>query len=95
MRDRTDNVEERDQDFEMPPEQVEAVRRTRDYFNSVNAEGSKRTPKFLWNAKMRFGKTFASYELAKSMDLEFSKQVQRLVMVDFPRALPTQTLTWP
>ena len=27
-------------------------------------------------------------------DLEFSKQVQRLVMVDFPRALPTQTLTW-
>lgn len=27
--------------------------------------------------------------------LEFSKQVQRLVMVDFPRALPTQSLTWP
>ena len=35
--------------------------------------------------------------LAKSerFALEFSKQVQRLVMVDFPRALPTQTLTWP
>ena len=60
----------RDQDFEMRPEQVEAVRRTRDYFNSVNAEGSKRTPKFLWNAKMCFGKTFASYELAKSMDMK-------------------------
>ena len=29
------------------------------------------------------------------LSLEFSKQVQRLVMVDFPRALPTQTLTWP
>ena len=29
------------------------------------------------------------------LELEFSKQVQRLVMVDFPRALPTQTLTWP
>ena len=27
--------------------------------------------------------------------LELSKQVQRLMMVDFPRALPTQTLTWP
>ena len=27
--------------------------------------------------------------------LELSKQVQRLVMVDFPRALPTQSLTWP
>ena len=29
------------------------------------------------------------------LGLEFSKQVQRLVMVDFPRALPTQALTWP
>ena len=29
------------------------------------------------------------------LGLEFSKQVQRLVMVDFPRALPTQSLTWP
>ena len=29
------------------------------------------------------------------LGLELSKQVQRLVMVDFPRALPTQTLTWP
>ena len=32
---------------------------------------------------------------SKFLDLELSKQVQRLVMVDFPRALPTQTLTWP
>lgn len=32
---------------------------------------------------------------AYSIGLELSKQVQRLVMVDFPRALPTQTLTWP
>ena len=69
VRDRTENVEERDQDFKMRPEQAEAVRRTREYFESVNAEGSKRTPKFLWNAKMRFGKTFASYELAKSMGM--------------------------
>ena len=70
VRDRTENVEERDQDFKMRPEQAEAVRRTREYFESVNAEGSKRTPKFLWNAKMRFGKTFASYELAKSMGMK-------------------------
>ena len=27
-----------------------------------------RTTKFLWNAKMRFGKTFASYQLAKASD---------------------------
>ncbi len=69
VRDRTDNTERRDQDFSMRPEQAEAVRRTREYFESVSAEGSQRTPKFLWNAKMRFGKTFASYELAKSMGM--------------------------
>ena len=27
-------------------------------------------PKFLWNAKMRFGKTFTSYQLAKKMNLQ-------------------------
>jgi len=70
VRDRTENIEERNQNFEMRPEQFEAVYRTREYFYSVNAEGSRRTPKFLWNAKMRFGKTFASYELAKSMDMK-------------------------
>ena len=69
VRDRKENAEERDQDFAMRPEQAEAVRRTREYFESVSAEGSQRTPKFLWNAKMRFGKTFASYELAKSMGM--------------------------
>ena len=69
VRDRTDNTEERDQDFAMRPEQAGAVRRTKEYFESVSAEGSQRTPKFLWNAKMRFGKTFASYELAKSMGM--------------------------
>lgn len=69
VRDRTENREERDQDFSMRPEQAEAVRRTREYYESLRAEGSQRTPKFLWNAKMRFGKTFATYELAKSMGM--------------------------
>lgn len=68
-RDRMENEEIRDWDFPMRPEQAEAVSRTRAYFESVNAEGSQRTPKFLWNAKMRFGKTFATYELAKSMGM--------------------------
>ena len=27
----------------------------------------KKTPHFLWNCKMRFGKTFAAYELARKM----------------------------
>jgi len=38
--------------------------------------------------------TINYYRLSGYWYLELSKQVQRLVMVDFPRALPTQTLTW-
>lgn len=46
------------------PEQMEAVKRTAQYFrNNQNSH-----PKFLWNAKMRFGKTFATYELAREMN---------------------------
>ena len=58
------NFENRSNDFKMRPEQETAVERTAAYFNSAE-EG--RTPKFLWNAKMRFGKTFAAYQLAKKM----------------------------
>ena len=55
--------------FGMRPEQVNAVRKTKAYFDSFRSdpENRDRTPHFLWNAKMRFGKTFASYQLAKSM----------------------------
>ena len=67
VRDRTDNAERRTRDFPMRPEQEAAVYKTKKYFESVASEGGHRTPKFLWNAKMRFGKTFAAYELAKSM----------------------------
>ena len=67
VRDRTDNKERRTREFEMRPEQREAVKKTAAYYRSVNADSPERTPKFLWNAKMRFGKTFASYELAKEM----------------------------
>lgn len=41
-----------------------------DYYQKTNAEEPNMVPKFLWNAKMRFGKTFASYELAKKMGLK-------------------------
>lgn len=54
-------------DFSMRPEQVEAVEITKKYFEKESKRGSK-SPHFLWNAKMRFGKTFASYQLAKSMN---------------------------
>ena len=64
-----DNEENRTQNFEMRPEQYEAVAKTKAYFESALKEEPGRVPKFLWNAKMRFGKTFASYQLAKKMGL--------------------------
>lgn len=53
--------------FGMRPEQAEAVNKTIAYFKSFKKENKNKTPHFLWNAKMRFGKTFASYQLAKQM----------------------------
>ena len=64
-----DNEENRTQNFEMRPEQYKAVEKTKAYFESALKEEPGRVPKFLWNAKMRFGKTFASYQLAKKMGL--------------------------
>lgn len=59
--------------FKMRPEQKKAVNKTIAYFKSFKKDAStgsarNKTPHFLWNAKMRFGKTFASYQLAKKMD---------------------------
>ena len=53
--------------FKMRPEQYEAVQKTVQYFEAAKRDEPNRIPKFLWNAKMRFGKTFASYQLAKKM----------------------------
>ena len=64
---RTDG--KRTADFSMRPEQHRAVMRTIEYFKAAKADEPDRTPKFLWNAKMRFGKTFASYQLAKKMGM--------------------------
>jgi hypothetical protein len=61
------NEDNRTLDFAMRPEQVEAVDKTIQYFKSFKKENKNKTPHFLWNAKMRFGKTFASYQLAKKM----------------------------
>lgn len=66
----TENVENRTKSFTMRPEQEQAVDVTVQYFKSAYNEDGGRAPKFLWNAKMRFGKTFASYQLAKKMDLK-------------------------
>ena len=51
--------------FSMRPEQQAAVGTTAAYFD-LHAN-DEHAPKFLWNAKMRFGKTFATYQLAKKM----------------------------
>lgn len=83
VRDRTENAERRTQDFKMRPEQEAAVHKTEAYFRSVEREGGTRTPKFLWNAKMRFGKTFAAYELAKDMGFK------RVLVLTFKPAVQT------
>ena len=61
------SIEGRPNDFEMRPEQKLAVRKTSDYFHSFSKDESNKTSHFLWNAKMRFGKTFAAYQLALEM----------------------------
>lgn len=61
------NVENRSLDFKMRPEQKEAVDKCAQYFASYGKENPDKAPHFLWNAKMRFGKTFATYQLAKKM----------------------------
>lgn len=58
----------RTSNFKMRPEQTEAVKKTFSYFKNFKKENPDKTPHFLWNAKMRFGKTFAAYQLAKKMD---------------------------
>lgn len=51
--------------FPMRPEQREAVTTTAKYFHAHANE--KKPLRFLWNAKMRFGKTFTAYQLARKL----------------------------
>jgi hypothetical protein len=53
--------------FRMRREQAEAVEKTHAYFQSIWREDAGAVPRFLWNAKMRFGKTFSSYQLVKKL----------------------------
>ncbi len=57
----------RDLDYKMREEQEKAVKDTADYFALMDIEEPDRPSHYLWNAKMRFGKTFATYQLAKRM----------------------------
>lgn len=53
-----------------PPrdEQAAAVEQTYAYYHSRWQQDAKAVPRFLWNAKMRFGKTFTTYQLAKKLN---------------------------
>jgi len=67
--------------FEMRREQAEAVNKTHAYFHSIWKEDMHAVPRFLWNAKMRFGKTFTSYQLAKKLG------AKRVLVVTFKPAV--------
>lgn len=53
--------------FAPRPEQQAAIDVTSAYFRQYPKERDGKAPHFLWNAKMRFGKTFTAYQLAKEM----------------------------
>jgi len=69
------------QTFPMRREQAEAVKATHAYFLSRWAEDMHAVPRFLWNAKMRFGKTFTTYQLAKKLG------AKRVLVVTFKPAV--------
>ena len=51
----------------MRPEQKECVEKTSTYFCQYEEKYPGKKAEFLWNAKMRFGKTFTAYQLSKAM----------------------------
>ena len=59
-RNRTGFMRARTEDFPMRREQRDAVERTAAYFAAAKRRNPGKAAKFLWNAKMRFGKTFAT-----------------------------------
>ncbi|MFK4836952.1 DEAD/DEAH box helicase family protein [Microbacterium sp. ZW T2_14] len=67
--------------FEMRDEQKAAVEATLRFFQREWDQDEKAVPRFLWNAKMRFGKTFSSYQLAKKMG------ARRVLVVTFKPAV--------
>lgn len=67
--------------FPMRREQAAAVNATHAYFLSRWAEDMHAVPRFLWNAKMRFGKTFSAYQLARKLG------ARRVLVVTFKPAV--------
>jgi hypothetical protein len=71
----------RHETFSMRGEQAAAVNKTHAYFHSIWKEDMHAVPRFLWNAKMRFGKTFTAYQLAKKLG------AKRVLVVTFKPAV--------
>jgi hypothetical protein len=67
--------------FAMRREQTEAVNKTFAYYHSIWQEDMNAVPRFLWNAKMRYGKTFTTYQLAKKLG------AKRVLVVTFKPAV--------
>ena len=67
--------------FGLRDEQRDAVEKTLAYYRSIWAEDAFAAPRFLWNAKMRFGKTFTTYQLAKQL------QTKRVLVLTFKPAV--------
>jgi hypothetical protein len=67
VRDGLQTSRDRTWDFKMRPEQQAAVNKAAEHFRSFKRNEPTKTPHFLWNAKMRFGKTFTAYQLALEM----------------------------
>lgn len=78
-----ENEENRTLSFAMRPEQKAAVDKTAAYFESIKEDNVVKFPKFLWNCKMRFGKTFTTYQLAKKM------QFKKVLILTFKPAVVT------
>lgn len=81
LKNRIENKERRTQNFKLRPEQELAISKTTKYFSSIKRENPKMIPHFLWNAKMRFGKTFTTYKLAQTMGF------QRVLILTFKPAV--------
>ena len=67
VRDGNSSSRGRTLDFKMRPEQQVAVDKAANHFIDFKQKEQGKTPHFLWNAKMRFGKTFTAYQLAQKM----------------------------
>lgn len=75
----------RTQNFTMRPEQKSTVEKTASYFTAFAKDPSNKglIPHSLWNAKMRFGKTFTTYQLALKMGWK------KLLVLTFKPAVKT------